>query len=295
MSKPTQISLIVLIGVLLICALPFLSRLSFGTHERVSPSPSVREAAMAVPTVSPTMEQTTNGAEQAERERLQAEGQPLKETSADLDQARRQAEADKKRADKNTQMMAELNAKLVDPNLKVPQTVSEAALLKGQNLADAARFQQKWGDSAPAAGTPEADEYAREQDALVTQSAALLKFLTDEKNSAPLAERDNLVQFQAASLAGALDLRDDQAQAVNTVLDGYYQQFYEQGLNTTARPETGFDAWRQQRLALSQQAYAAVAALLTPEQAAAFHNAYPHSGLYLFQMTFGGLPVTATF
>ena len=52
---------------------------------------------------------------------------------------------------------------------------------------------------------------------------------------------------------------------------------------------------RARTRALSKQAYASVAALLTPEQAAAFHSIYPTPGTYMLQITFGGLPgVTAS-
>ena len=233
--------------------------------------------------------------EQARRKRLQAESRQLKQANATLEAARQKAEADKKRAEQGTQVMAALTGNLLEPNLKVPQSLSEAASLMGQNLADTAKSKQKWGDSVPVTGAPADDEYAREQDALVTQSAALMKFLSDDQNAALLKQPNDLAQFQSESLTGGLNLRDDQAQVVNAALNGYYQQFLAQGLNTDARPETGLDAWNQQRLALGEQAYASIQALLTPEQSAAFHSIYPHAGTYVFVVSFGGLPgVTVT-
>ena len=295
MSKSIQICLVALVAVLLICAVPFFTRLSFGTHETADRQPipvasRTHAADTVVPTASPVPEPTESGAEQARRKRLKADDQQLKQANAALEDARQQAEADKKRAEKAAEGMAELNGKLLDASLKVPRTASEAAALMGQNLSAETKFKQKWGDNPPAVGTPEADEYAKEKDALVTQSAALLKFLSDGKNASLLARPDSVAQFQATSLVGAIGLRDDQAQSVNTALDGYYQQFFTQGLNEEDRPETGIDAWQLQRFALSKQAYAAVTTLLTPEQAAAFHNIYPTPTLYMLQMTFGGLP-----
>ena len=241
MSKTTRAGLFALVAVLLICGLPFLTRLWFGTHEIVNrqPPPAASPApatATAVLTAPPDLEK--GDADQARRKRLQAENRQLRLANATLDEASQKAEADKKRAEKTAQTMAEFSGKLLDPNLKVPQTVSEAASLMGQNLADAAKFKQKWGDSVPAAGTPEADEYAKEQDALVTQSAAMMKFVTDEKNATFLGQPGGIAQFQAASLVGAIGLRDDQVQAVDATLDEYYQQFFAQGLNSDARPQT---------------------------------------------------------
>ena len=51
-------------------------------------------------------------------------------------------------------MMADLNGKLLDSSLKVPQTLAEEAALMGQNLSNAAKFKEKWGDTHPGGGHP---------------------------------------------------------------------------------------------------------------------------------------------
>ena len=284
MNQNTRTGLLALVAVLLICGLPFFARMWFGSHETASRQPqqvasrtSAGEA--VVSTGSPTPERQKSGAEEARRKRLQVESKKLKQANAALEEALQEAEADKNRMEKTEESMAKLNGKLLDPSLKVPQTASEAATLRGQNLAEAPKFKQKWGDTPPAAGTPEADEYAREYHALVTQSAALMKFMTNEKNATVLGQPGSVAQFQATALTGALGLRDDQMQEVNTTLDGYYQQMFTQGLNLDARPATGFDAWHQRRLVLSQQAYAGIAALLTPEQAAGLSRLLSYFGV----------------
>ena len=83
-----------------------------------------------------------------------------------------------------------------------------------------------------------------------------MKFMSDEKNAALLAQPDNLAQFRTTSLATALGLSDDQTQQIGTALNGYYQTFFSQGLNWDARPDTDFDAWNGRRGDLSQQAAA---------------------------------------
>ncbi len=288
MRKSTHIGVSFVVVALLLCGLLFFSRLPFGTRETTSQQPHT--SVTTVPTASPIPNQVENGAGPFGLEKPQMNGRKLRQTNATLETARQKAVADKTRSEKKAGLLTAFNGKLLDPNLKSPRTSAEAASLMGQNLADTAKFKQRWGDSAPAAGTPEADEYAREQETLVSESAAFLKFMADEKSRALLAQPDGIAQFQSAALAVALDLRADQVQGIGTALNGYYQQFFAEGLNSAAQPQTGMEGWQQQRSAISQQSYAAVSAFLTPEQATAFQRLYPAAGSWMLNAVVPDIP-----
>ena len=237
----------------------------------------------------PAFDQGMSDAEENRREHLLLERRKLKQVNAALEDASQKAEAGKQRAEQSAEMMAELTSKLLDSSLKMPQTVSEAAALMGQDLADAAQFKKKWGGVVPPEGTPEAAEYAKEHEQLVGESAALMKFMSDKENAALLAQPGNLAQFKTVSLATALGLSDDQTQQIGAALNGYYQTFFSQGLNWDARPDTGIDAWNGRRGDLSQQAATDIVSRLTPEQATMFRTIYPHPQIWMIEVPLGGL------
>ena len=294
MKQTLHPAVFVVIALLLLFALPFLGRVWFSSprgHDGPW-TPAARGVSSAEAKNSatrPASDQGMSASEAIRRERLSLELRKLKQANAALADARQKAEAGRQRTEKNAEITTELTGKLLDGNLKVPQTMSEAATLIGRSLADAAQFKKKWGGILPAAGTPEAAEYATEHDQLVGASAALMKFMSDEKNAALLAQPDNLAQFRTTSLASALELPDGQTQQIGAVLDGYYQTFFSQGLNSDARPETGEDAWNQRRYDLSRQAVADIVSHLTPSQAANFQTLYPDAGTWMFQIPFEDL------
>ena len=141
-------------------------------------------------------------------------------------------------------------------------------------MAEVARSKAKWGEKVPPEGTPEASEYQKDQEKLMTGMAAWGKFVADPKALAPLADPDNLAQFQTLSLSGALNLGEDQMQRINAALSTCLEEADARGLNTRTPPPTDAAAWNQARTEIGRRAFNDVNALLSPEQSAVFTNLY---------------------
>jgi hypothetical protein len=192
-----------------------------------------------------------------------------------LEEARLQAEKAKAIAEQRSGFFAAVASKLANEgSLEVPQTVAEASVFAGQLHRMSMDFSAKWGDAAPPQGTPEFAEYQQEMDALATESADLIKFFGANKIEDIVKKSSSIAHFQSLQFYGSLGLNDAQWRQLDGTLNRYYTEGFNRNLQAAARPETGVDAWQEQRTTLSQQAYNEVRASLTPQQRSDFERLY---------------------
>ena len=210
----------------------------------------------------------------------------LAKTNSALDDARLKAEKAQARAEQGAALMAGITSKLSDGQLQVPQTVAEAAVYAGLSQRTAADFHTKWGDKAPAEGTPESAAYHQDMDAVTTSLATAMKSLGADGMEDTYKKPASLAQFQSLQLYGSLQLNDTQWQQLDGTLNRYYAEGFNRKLEGASRPEAGEDAWEQQRDALSQRAFNEVQALLTPQQRADFSRLYKST--FLWELNIGG-------
>lgn len=206
---------------------------------------------------------------------LQQEIEELSRANTALEQDRQKAEAAREREERDTAFYRELAGKVLEGELKVPGTLAEAAVSNGRLMAKITMLNKKWGDTVPPEGTPEAAAYNKDREEVIADTASMMKFLGDESHVSEITSNpDSVRQFQSLSIYGALNLSEDQWRGIDLTLSGFYTNGFANRLNTGARPQTGIDAWNQQRAALSRAAFSAVSSRLTPEQAARFEELY---------------------
>ena len=191
-----------------------------------------------------------------------------------LEKARQDVKAVRRQDKRDARFWQALAVKYSDKNLKTPKNLDEAAVFVGSWMAEVDRLKAKWGEKVPPEGTPEASEYQKDQEKLMTEMASWGKFVADPKALAPLADPDNLAQFQTLSLSGALNLNEGQMEEIDAALSTCLEEADARGLNTRAPPQTGAAAWNQARTELGRRAFTDVNALLSPEQSAVFTNLY---------------------
>lgn len=214
-------------------------------------------------------------AAQQERERLARKNK-------ELEDALRQAE-------QRSDFLGDLAMKLANAGeLEMAQTDAEAAVLAGQVHRAGSDFAVRWGGNAPSEDSPEFPLYTEERDALLSDLAGVIKSIEEFWGGDLASSPESVAQFQSLQMYGALELSDANWQELDGAMQQYYDEGFGNGLNASARPESGLEEWEVQRKELSQRAFRQIQAILPAEKRTNFERLY-EPDYFLWTFSIGGL------
>lgn len=207
-----------------------------------------------------------------------------------LADAKQLAEQERVAAEQNTEFIGKIAAKVIAANkLTMPESLAEAAVLAGRLGRKLAEFKASFFGKPPAEGTPEYVAYKQEIDALTSEWAPVVKALGGDDGGGLMRQMSTpqgAAEFQALQIYGTLDLSERQFEQVYGILSRHYGDGFARKLDLGSRPETGVEAWVQQRVALNDRAVADVRGALTPDQQAVFDKLIGKQ--LLWQINIGG-------
>lgn len=207
-----------------------------------------------------------------------------------LADAKQVAEQERVAAEQNTELIGKIAAKVIAANkLTMPESLAEAAVLAGRLGRKLAEFKASYFGKPPVEGTPEYAAYKQEMDALTSEWAPVVKTLGGDDGSGlmrQMATPQGAAEFQALQIYGTLDLSERQFEQVYGALSRHYADGFARRLDLGSRPQTGVEAWVEQRVALNDRASAEVRGILTTDQQAVFDKLIGKQ--LLWQINIGG-------
>ncbi len=154
----------------------------------------------------------------------------------------------------------------------LPASLEEALTQASLALKDMDALCNKYPKGRPSEG-PEREQFDKEISELLERMAALAadKRVEQARGS---TDPELVARCQLWLLAGALDMNANQVQQADQILQQSFREWFAQGLNMGAKPQTGVEAWYKARDEFSANTYQQINATLTPEQQKAFQSIF---------------------